>query len=263
MRFSVLGSGSRGNCVYIESAHSAILIDAGFSGKEIANRLASIDRDIESLDAIFLTHEHHDHICGVGVMSRRCKIPVFANEGTFQGADKRLKKLFKRDEFQTGDSIAFNDFHIRSFAVSHDTNDPVGFIIGNGHSSLGFCTDTGIVSRLIGHRLEGCNALILEFNHDPDLLMNGPYPPALKQRVRSNQGHLSNGDAACLLDTLIHERLQRIVLAHLSETNNLPALAYGEAVGAVRSRLDENILDISQPDKPTSLFEISECGPHF
>jgi len=257
MRFSVLGSGSRGNCVYIETAHSAILIDAGFSGKEIANRLALINRGIESLDAIFLTHEHHDHVCGVGVMSRRCNIPVFANEGTFQGADTRLKRLFKRGEFQTGGSIVFNDFHIRSFAVSHDTNDPVGFIIGSRESRLGICTDTGIVSRLIGRRLQGCNALILEFNHDPDLLMNGPYPPALKQRVRSNQGHLSNGDASSLLDTLIHERLQRVVLAHLSETNNLPDLAYEEALRAVRNRLEENILDISQQDKPTTLFEIS------
>lgn len=256
MRFSILGSGSRGNCVYIESGGTSILIDAGFSGKEIAARLQSIGRDITSLDGIFVTHEHHDHLGGVGVLSRRCRIPVFANRGTFHGGEKRLKKLFKRCEFETGECVAFKDMTIRSFAVSHDTNDPVGFVVGNGNSCLGYCTDTGIVSRLISQRLSGCDALILEFNHDPDMLKNGPYPPALQQRVRSNQGHLSNEEAAHLLGNIVHDRLQYAVLAHLSETNNLPEIAYKKAAEVVRDRLDSGTVKLSCQDIPTELFKI-------
>lgn len=225
MQFSVLGSGSRGNCVFIESGNTAILIDGGFSGKEIALRLAAIGRTIDCLKGIFVTHEHHDHINGVGVMSRRCSIPVFANEGTFRGGEKRLKKLFRRQEFNTGDTLDFQDLSIRSFAVSHDTNDPVGFIVNGDRRSLGYCTDTGIVSTLVGKRLQDLDSLVLEFNHDPDLLRNGPYPPSLQQRVRSNQGHLANEDAGKLLKKLANGKLKHVVLAHLSEVNNLPELA--------------------------------------
>lgn len=256
MQFSVLGSGSKGNCVFIESGKTAILIDGGFSGKEIAARLAVLGKDIDCLNGIFVTHEHHDHINGVGVMSRRCSIPVFANEGTFRGGEKRLKKLFKRKEFNTGDTLSFQDLNVRSFAVSHDTNDPVGFIISDGRRALGYCTDTGIVSTLVGNRLKGLDSLILEFNHDPDLLRIGPYPPSLQQRVRSNQGHLANEDSAKLLEKIVHENLQHVILAHLSETNNLPEIAYREAAAAIPDTFSEKILKISDQDQPTSLFNI-------
>ena len=183
MQFSVLGSGSRGNSV-------------GFSGKDIIARMKAIGKDIQDLDAIFVTHEHNDHIGGVGVLSRRCRLPVYANQGTFRGGDGRLKELFKRCEFATGDTIEFQDFEIRSFRISHDTSDPVGYVIGNGQSRLGYCTDTGKVSHLMQQRLRNCNGLILEFNHDLKMLAEGPYPLPLQQRVRSSQGHLANGDAA-------------------------------------------------------------------
>lgn len=256
MVFSVLGSGSKGNCVFIESGKTAILIDGGFSGKEIGVRLAVLGKDIDCLNGIFVTHEHHDHINGVGVMSRRCSIPVFANEGTFRGGEKRLKKLFKRKEFHTGDTLSFQDLNVRSFAVSHDTNDPVGYIISDGRRALGYCTDTGIVSTLVGNRLKGLDSLILEFNHDPELLRNGPYPPSLQQRVRSNQGHLANEDSAKLLEKIVHENLQHVILAHLSETNNLPEIAYREAAAAIPDTFSEKILKISDQDQPTSLFNI-------
>jgi len=254
MRFSVLGSGSRGNCVYIESGQTAILIDGGFSGKEIAARLLQINRKLESLNGIFLTHEHHDHISGVGVLSRRCSVPVFANPGTFAGAEKRLKKLFKRCEFDTSETVTFKDLQVRSFAVSHDTNDPVGFVIDNGLESLGYCTDTGIASRLIEQRLKGLDSLILEFNHDPELLKNGPYPPSLKQRVNSSHGHLSNGDAARLLARVFHNKVSHVVLAHLSETNNLPEIAYQEALAAIGEPGYEHVLRVSDQDIPTALL---------
>jgi phosphoribosyl 1,2-cyclic phosphodiesterase len=233
MYFSVLGSGSKGNCVYIESDATAILVDAGFSGKEIEARLHSIGRSIEGLDAIFVTHEHQDHIHGVGVLSRRCQIPVYSNYGTMKGGEKILGKLFKHHEFETGEILPVQDLRIRSFSVSHDAEDPVGFCIDNGTTTIACCTDTGKVSRLVQQRLKGCNVLVLEFNHDPQMLREGPYSPALQQRVRSDQGHLSNEDAADFLQTLVHDQLQCVILGHLSGTNNRPDLAMKAAKGAI------------------------------
>lgn len=225
MQFSVLGSGSKGNSVFIESGRTSVLIDAGFSGKQISSRLSLIGKDVEEVSAILLTHEHNDHVSGAGVLSRRCRIPVFANEGTFRGAAKKIGKLHRREEFATGDTVAYQDLQIRSFRISHDTLDPVGYVISDGMFSIGYCTDTGKVSHLMAARLRKCNVLILEFNHDPHMLKMGPYPLALQQRVRSSQGHLANEDAAEFLGQLQHDKLQYVVLAHLSETNNLPELA--------------------------------------
>jgi phosphoribosyl 1,2-cyclic phosphodiesterase len=240
--FSVLGSGSQGNSIYIESGSTAILVDAGFSGKEIASRLQSIHRRIEDLDAIFVTHEHHDHIHGVGVVSRRCQIPVYSNYKTVKAGEKLLGNLFKHSEFETGGSIQLQELDIRSFAISHDAGDPVGFCINNGKTIIACCTDTGKVSRLVQQRLVGCNVLILEFNHDLQMLKEGPYPLALQQRVRSDHGHLSNNDAAAFLQTLIHDQLQYVVLAHLSATNNHPHLAMMAARSVIEnSRVTTNL----------------------
>ena len=136
-----------------------------------------------------------------------------------------MKKLYKRVEFGTGENFVVNDLEIHPFRISHDTADPVGFVVSDGGSSVGYCTDTGRVTKLISHHVRKCLALILEANHDPQMLMDGPYPMPLKQRVRSNQGHLANGDAARFLADLANSSLQHVVLAHLSETNNLPEIA--------------------------------------
>lgn len=229
MYFSILGSGSKGNSVYIQSGSTAILVDAGFSGKEIEGRLNSVGRSIADLDAILVTHEHHDHIHGVGVLSRRCQIPVYSNYGTLQGGERFLGKLFKHCEFATGEVFQMQDLRIRSFSVSHDATDPVGFCIDDGRTTFACCTDTGKISQLVRQRLRGCNVLVLEFNHDPQMLKEGPYSPALQQRVRSDQGHLSNEDASDFLETLIHDELQHVILGHLSTTNNHPDLAMSAA----------------------------------
>ena len=189
--------------------------------------MKAIGKDIQDLDAIFVTHEHNDHIGGVGVLSRRCRLPVYANQGTFRGGDGRLKELFKRCEFATGDTIEFQDFEIRSFRISHDTSDPVGYVIGNGQSRLGYCTDTGKVSHLMQQRLRNCNGLILEFNHD----------------------------AAAFLRELLHERLEHVVLAHLSETNNLPDLAMNEARRIVPLESISRMI-IARQDIPTGLLSL-------
>ncbi|MBW6521168.1 MAG: MBL fold metallo-hydrolase [Desulfoarculaceae bacterium] len=233
MYFSVLGSGSKGNSVYIESGQTAILIDAGFSGKEIGARLQSLGRRIEDLDALFITHEHHDHIHGAGVLSRRCNIPVYSNYGTLKGGEKLLGRHFKHCEFGTGETFQMQDLRVRTFSISHDAAEPVGFLVGNGKVTLAYCTDTGKVSRLLGQRLMGCNGLILEFNHDLQMLKNGPYPLALQQRVRSDHGHLANEAAAEFLQSLLHDQLQYVVLAHLSAANNHPELAINAARNVV------------------------------
>jgi phosphoribosyl 1,2-cyclic phosphodiesterase len=225
VRFSTLGSGSRGNSVFIESGKTGILIDAGFSGKVIEARLQSIGKEIKDIKALCLTHEHNDHIGGAGVISRKCKIPIYANPGTLRAGEKILGKVTAKREFNTGDLWQIDDLFIRTFRISHDTADPVGYIISDGKSSVGYCTDTGKVTHLMLQRLQGCNALILEFNHNLEMLKNGPYPLPLQQRVRSNMGHLSNEDAAACLADLIGAHLHIAILAHLSETNNTPLLA--------------------------------------
>lgn len=256
MNFSVLGSGSKGNSVYIESGKTKILIDAGFSGKEIATRLHLIGRRMEELDALFVTHEHHDHIQGVGVLSRRCDIPVYGNYGTIKGGEKQLGKLSNYSEFATGDTIQVQDLQIRSFSVSHDAADPVGFLIGNGKVTFAYCTDTGKVSRLLRQRLMGCDGLVLEFNHDPQMLKDGPYSPALQQRVRSDHGHLANADGAELLQFLLHDRLQYVILGHLSATNNHPDLA----MQAARSVVGEHPvqLRVASQTVTTELFPLEK-----
>lgn len=257
MRFSVLGSGSRGNSVYIESGKTGVLIDAGFSGKELEKRLNCIDRKLSDIKTICITHEHGDHISGAGVLSRRCNIPVLINSATFLAAEKRLGKLHQMIEFETGDRVEFQDLSIRSFRISHDTADPVGFVMSDNDVAVGYCTDTGKVSHLIEKRLSGCNGLILEFNHNLEMLKNGPYPLSLQQRVRSSQGHLSNEDGADFLKKIISSSLQVAVLGHLSETNNTPQLARIEAEKILPDDWEAELMIASQ-DKPTPLFSLSE-----
>ncbi len=220
MRFCVLGSGSKGNCTYVESGGVALLIDAGFSGVEIGRRLASVGLDIAQVRAILVTHEHGDHVSGVGVLSRKYHLPVYANKGTITAAGAALDKLHDFVPFATGASFTLHPFTIHPFAISHDTADPVGFTIDDGHCVFGYCTDTGMVSRLIHHHLSCCQGLVIECNHDLVMLKNGPYPPALQQRIRSKNGHLANPEAIAFVQGLMHDGLRHVVLAHISQSNN-------------------------------------------
>jgi phosphoribosyl 1,2-cyclic phosphodiesterase len=257
MQFSVLGSGSKGNATYIATPRTAILIDCGFSGVEIERRLESIGKNLQSISAILLTHEHNDHIRGVGILSRRGKLPVYANSGTIEAGGDNLKNLHHHFEFQTGTSFRINELTIHPFSISHDTRDPVGFVVSNDTCSIGYCTDTGKVTKLMHHRLGGCHGLILESNHDPELLRNGPYPAFLKQRVAGKAGHLANFEAARFLEELIHDGLEHVVLAHLSETNNLPERAYETARGILPINGKKLHLTLATQNKPTPLFSLN------
>ncbi|MCB2182919.1 MAG: MBL fold metallo-hydrolase [Desulfobulbaceae bacterium] len=245
MRFCVLGSGSKGNATYVEAEGKALLIDNGFSGVEIERRLEAKGLDGGRLQGILLTHEHGDHVRGAAILARKHGISLYANRGTLEAAAKTLGNVPDIREFCTGSSFCLNKFLIHPFAVSHDTADPVGFVIRSGSCSLGYCTDTGMVSRLIQHRLTGCHGLIIECNHDPVMLKNGPYPLHLQQRVRSHHGHLANEDAARFIQDLLHENLQHVVLAHISETNNAPSLAYDTVVGIISSEGGSSLPEIS------------------
>ncbi len=257
MQFSVLGSGSKGNATYVSSGNTAILIDGGFSGIEIQRRLATIGVDFAAIDAILVTHEHSDHIRGVPILSRRGSIPVYANPATYGAAGSKLNKLHQYREFETGKAFYFQELAIHPFSVSHDTSDPVGFVVTDGRHSIGYCTDTGKVTRLMQHRLAGCDGLILESNHDPQLLKNGPYPPYLKQRVQSKSGHLANHEAAAFLKDLLHDALRHVVLAHISETNNQPQLAYEETMRVLSTNNHSLNVQVAPQDRPTPLFTLN------
>jgi phosphoribosyl 1,2-cyclic phosphodiesterase len=225
LRVCILGSGSKGNCTFIESPETRILIDAGLSAREIERRLRSINRTPESLDGILISHEHADHIQGVGALARRFKLPVHANPGTWQKARHVAGAVDDLHEFCTGTPFALKDLLIDPFSLPHDAENPVAFRISWHRRTIAIVTDLGYPSQLVRERLKRCHLLVLEANHDGAMLQAGPYPWPLKQRIGGKSGHLSNLQSSELLRDVLHDELEHVVLAHLSETNNLPDLA--------------------------------------
>ncbi len=224
MRVCLLASGSKGNAIFIESRECRVLIDAGLSAREIQARMAGIGVDPQSLHALLVTHEHSDHCRGLGPMARRFGLPVYLNPET-RAALPNLGRIDDLREFDSGDQIEFRDLSIRTFSLTHDAAAPVGFAIDTPEGQIGVATDLGVATRLVADRLRGCRVLVLESNHDETMLRDGPYPWPLKQRVRSNHGHLSNAASSELLKGLFWEGLEAVFLAHLSEVNNHPTLA--------------------------------------
>lgn len=224
MRVCLLASGSKGNSIYIETEESRILIDAGLSGKELQKRLAAIAVEPSDIDALFITHEHSDHVRGVLPFSNRFNTPVFLHHKTI-GVFPGRERLKTHQEFDSGCSIFMKDAAITPFPVTHDAIAPVGFTIETVHGRIGVATDLGIATRLVVEQLKSCRILVLESNHDEELLRDGPYPWELKQRISSRHGHLSNNDSAELLTALLSTKLEAVFLAHLSEQNNRADLA--------------------------------------
>lgn len=220
----VLASGSKGNAVYVSTGQTAVLIDAGLSGVEIERRLGSRGLAPDRLRAIVVSHEHADHINGVGVLSRRYRLPVYLNRKT-AGAAKRIGRLHRVASFDCGTGFQIDNLHIHPFSLSHDAEDPAGFTIQTNGIKIGLATDLGVVTAMVTEHLKGCRALILEANHDARMLIDGPYPWPLKQRIQSRLGHLSNTESRLLLCDVAHADLEHVILAHLSETNNTPETA--------------------------------------
>ena len=223
MRLCLLASGSRGNSALIEADGCRLLIDAGLSGRETERRLTGIGLAGEDLHAILVTHEHHDHVGGIGPLARRYQLPVFIDRQTHAVLPK-LGKIADLRHFSAGETFYFRDLQIASFSTTHDAVNPVGFSIHSSEGKIGFATDLGVPTRLVAEQLKSCRALVLEANHDEQMLQNGPYPWDLKQRIRSRHGHLSNSDSRRLLREVAWSGLEALFLAHLSEENNCPEL---------------------------------------
>ncbi|MFY9708527.1 MAG: MBL fold metallo-hydrolase [Desulfobacterales bacterium] len=241
----VLASGSKGNAIYVSDGHTAVLIDAGLSGVEIERRLGSRGLAPDRLQAIVVSHEHADHINGVGVLSRRYRLPVYLNRRT-AGAAKRIGRLHRVNTFDCGTGFQIDNLLIHPFSLSHDAEDPAGFTFQTNGIKIGLATDLGVVTAMVTEHLKGCRALILEANHDTRMLIDGPYPWPLKQRIQSRLGHLSNTDSRHLLCDVAHADLEHVILAHLSETNNTPDTALNAiapALTGTRTRFEVAVQD--------------------
>ncbi len=223
----MLASGSSGNAVYVATENTRLLVDAGLSGRRIASALGQIGVDPASLDALLLSHDHNDHICGAGVMARRYGLTVLATDLTWQAAQHRLGKLPEHSQKQMPRQGRFSikDLVVDTFPLSHDAADTVGFLFHSTGKTVALATDLGCVTTEILHRLSLANCLILEANHDEGMLINGTYPWPLKKRILGNRGHLSNKTAAKVLTRTLTPVTRHVILAHLSEHNNLPGLA--------------------------------------
>jgi phosphoribosyl 1,2-cyclic phosphodiesterase len=221
----MLASGSKGNAIYISDGSTAILIDAGLSGVAIERRLRARGLSPENLSAIVVSHEHGDHIQGVGVLSRRYGLPIYISKGTHSAAGAQLGKIQEATHFSCGTAFQINALTLHPFSISHDARDPSGFTVQSNGLKIGVATDLGIATSLVKEHLKECTALVIEANHDPEMLETGPYPWHLKQRVRGRSGHLSNSDTRALVEELQHDGLTHVILAHLSETNNTPEKA--------------------------------------
>lgn len=223
MRFASLGSGSKGNATLISDGETVVLVDCGFTRKEFELRLAQRQILPSELSAILVTHEHSDHASGVAVLARAYGIPVYATHGTFMTG--KLDGIPASRPFNAGDEFAINNLKVKSIAVPHDAREPVQYVFESGEKSLGVLTDLGMVTPHIIDAFSACRALILEFNHDLEMLLNGPYPQALKRRVAGDFGHLNNNQSTEFLLRAEMPVLEQLVVAHISEQNNSVAHA--------------------------------------
>lgn len=224
---SILSSGSSGNSIYVETSNGAFLIDAGITGKKLKERLCMIGRSPENIKSIFVTHEHRDHVAGVGVLARKYQIPVYANANTWKAMKSIVGDISSNlcFEFPTGSKYGFGEVEIESYAVSHDACEPMFFVVRSKGKKIAILTDTGYVSEKMKETVKNADLLILECNHDIELLRVGGYPWHLQQRILSDFGHMSNEDAARVMCDIIGKNTQRIYMAHLSNDNNYQELA--------------------------------------
>jgi phosphoribosyl 1,2-cyclic phosphodiesterase len=232
---NILGSGSSGNAAVISSSRTRLMFDIGFSKKEMLQRLEQVRISPQSIKAIFVSHEHHDHTCGLKGFSKEFQTPVFMTAGT-QSAAGLKKNIQPLQNICAGHAVCFEDFIVTPLEVPHDAREPVAFLIQVEGIKIALLTDLGEITAAISRQLRGCHCLILESNHDVDMLRVGPYPWIIKQRVMSCQGHLSNTAAASFLANDYDGEAEYIVLAHISQINNHPEIALLSAREALHSR---------------------------
>ncbi|KMJ60415.1 metallohydrolase [Bacillus sp. LL01] len=259
LHFSVLASGSTGNAIYVATEEHSILIDAGLSGKKIQELFTKIDKKIEDLSGILVTHEHSDHIKGLGVLARKYKLPIYANEKTWKAMDGLVgvipteqKFTFEIEQIKT-----FGGLDIQSFGVSHDAVEPMFYSFHNGDKKVVVITDTGYVSDRMKGIISNADAYVFESNHDVQMLQMGHYPWSIKRRILSDVGHVSNEDAALAMADVMGDKTKRIYLAHLSKDNNMKDLARMSVQQTLATRgviVGEQVeLYDTDPNKPTTL----------
>lgn len=231
IRFSLLGSGSKGNATLVECGGSRVMIDCGFNTREAEKRLLGLGVEPGAIDAILVTHEHGDHLGGVARFARKHGIEVWMTHGTYAAWHDPLPEQTRR--FSPHQRFRIGGIEVQPYPVPHDAREPCQYLLGDGQLKLGILSDVGHVTAHMRQTLADCDALTLECNHDVQMLAQGPYPYSLKQRVGGHLGHLSNQQAASLLDALDPIRLQHLVLTHLSEVNNTPELARGAIVAGL------------------------------
>lgn len=260
VRLTILGSGSNGNCAYLETDQARILIDAGFSGRQIRERLAQIGRAPEGLQAVVVTHEHLDHVRGLTALSAKLQIPVYCNRFTHEAIEQQLEAKVPCRLFMTGASFDIGDVHVETFPVPHDAQDPVGFLLRTPAVTLGVLTDLGHATKLVIERVRCANVLLLETNHDVRLLQDDPHRPwSVKQRILSRHGHLCNEAAAEVAETIVSADLRHLYLGHLSRECNRPELALAavsrrlQRIGATHVQVESTWQDAISPTRAFGL----------
>ena len=238
MRFASLGSGSEGNGLVVEAGGSRLMIDCGFGVRDAAARLARLGLSPADVDAIVVTHEHSDHVGGVAAFAARHGIPVWLTFGTLTVTGERFAGVECVYGFDSHDTFAVGALEVRPFPVPHDAREPVQFVVTDGAARLGVVTDLGTSTPAVEAALSGCDALVLECNHDAGMLAGGKYPPLLKARIAGRYGHLDNASSAALLASIDTSRLRHVIAAHLSKENNTPAHARAALAGALNCAAD-------------------------
>lgn len=264
VQFTVLGSGSAGNCAYLETDHARLLIDAGLSARQIRQRLAGIGRTPENLTGILITHEHGDHTQGLAVLCAKLSIPVFCNRFTQEAILSQLAAPLNWNLFATGARFDIGDIIVDTFSVPHDAQDPVGFLLRTPRGSLGFVTDLGHVTKLVVERVKAANVLVLETNHDVQMLQNDSRRPwSLKQRILSRHGHLSNESAAAAAEQIVTGELKQLYLCHLSRDCNRPEVAL-EVVGERlrQTGADHVHVEATHQEKPNPTWAFPPLAPN-
>jgi phosphoribosyl 1,2-cyclic phosphodiesterase len=260
MRLCSIASGSSGNCIYVGSDTTHLLVDVGISGKKTEVGLNTLGIKTGELDGILVTHEHSDHIAGLGVIARKYGIPIYATQGTIDaiintsGIGKIDSSLFC--EVSADEKFTIKDLTVNPMKISHDAAQPVAYRISYGSKKVAICTDLGIYNDYTVECLQGMDAVLVEANHDVKMLQVGPYPYQLKQRILSDRGHLSNENSGRLLGRILHDNMKAIILGHLSRENNLPELAYE----AVRMEITMGDNPYNANDFPISVARRSEVS---